>query len=125
MDHQQKVLHEPFDLETHKRTFINYLEVIISEDGTVMYAVPSHQEKLISIACEQRGVTRDRLYEQCPKEYYFNVMTWLCLITGCVALWNERMEGKANTKQKKVIEQLAKEELYHGTITFQEDGQEN
>ena len=46
---QQDVLHAPFDLEIHKKTFIDYLEVIIRPDGTVEYAVPSHLYKLMSV----------------------------------------------------------------------------
>ena len=30
---QQRVLNSPFDIETHKRTFINYLEIIIDSEG--------------------------------------------------------------------------------------------
>ena len=40
MDEQQRVLHSPFYVETHKKTFKNYLEVMIDEDGIVHYAVP-------------------------------------------------------------------------------------
>lgn len=39
---QQRVLRSPFDIETHKATFVNYLEVCIDEGGTPHYAVPSH-----------------------------------------------------------------------------------
>ncbi len=39
-----------FDLEQHKQTYVQYLEVVILEDGTVEYAVPSHQEKLIALS---------------------------------------------------------------------------
>jgi hypothetical protein len=113
---EQRVLYEPFNIETHKRTFINYLEVIISEDGIVMYAVPSHQEKLILIACERLNVTRDELYALCPKEYYFDLMNWLCLITKCVSLWNDYMVGTANEKQAQVINQLAEEGIYYGNF---------
>lgn len=113
---QQQVLHSPFDIEIHKKTFINYLEVIISEDGTIMYAVPSHQEKLISIACEKLGVNRDQLYKLCPEEYYFDLMVWLCKITSCVSLWNEHMAGVANEKQQISIHKLIEEGLYRGII---------
>ncbi|PFJ42704.1 hypothetical protein COJ15_05020, partial [Bacillus thuringiensis] len=101
---QQQVLHSPFNIETHKKTFINYLEVIIDAEGTTMYAVPSHQEKLISLACNTLKITRDELFKQCPVEYYFDVMPWLCEVSGCVALWTSRMEGKANKKQEETIE---------------------
>ncbi|GAB6761703.1 hypothetical protein [Bacillus cereus] len=42
---QQETLRGPFDIETHKKCFVDYLEVVIDEEGTVMYATPSHQEK--------------------------------------------------------------------------------
>lgn len=51
-----------FDLEKHKQTYVQYLEVVILEDGTVEYAVPSHQEKLIalwSIRLAEGSVRRD------------------------------------------------------------------
>lgn len=111
---ERRVLQLPFDIEVHKRTFINYLEVVITEDGTVMYAVPSHQEKLISLACEKLNVTRDELNDLCPQEYYFDFMTWLCKITGCISVWNSHRMGVANEKQLEIITQLYEENLYHG-----------
>lgn len=47
-----------FDLQKHKSHFINYLEVIVKPDGEVVYAVPSHQEKLIELACLKLRVNR-------------------------------------------------------------------
>lgn len=38
-------VYSSFDLQKHKQTYTNYLEVIITPDGTVEYAVPSHSEK--------------------------------------------------------------------------------
>lgn len=110
----QDVLRKPFDLEIHKNTFVNYLEVIVLEDGTVTYAVPSHQEKLIAVACEKLSLTRDELNDLCPPAYYFDFMFWLCEISGCVALWNEHMCGKPNEQQQKMIKQLRDEGLYRG-----------
>ncbi|MDA1675337.1 hypothetical protein [Bacillus cereus group sp. TH152-1LC] len=118
---QQQILHSPFNLEIHKKEFIDYLEVIIDENGTIMYAVPSHQEKLISIACDKLKITRDELIKRCPVEYYFDVMTWLCQVSDCVALWTSRMEGKANKKQEETIEKLIEEDLYIGRIFVQEN----
>ena len=48
-DNARIVLHSPFDIKVHKQTFINYLEVVISPEGIVEYAVPSHVEKLLQI----------------------------------------------------------------------------
>lgn len=36
------ILYQPFDIEVHKENFINKLEIVILEDGSAVYAVPSH-----------------------------------------------------------------------------------
>lgn len=33
----QRVLHSPFDIDTHKKTFHNYLEVVLDEVGRSNY----------------------------------------------------------------------------------------
>lgn len=114
---EQKVLHSPFDIEIHKKTFINYLEVIIDENGTVHYAVPSHQEFLIKFACNKLCVDRDTLNEMCPKEYYFDFITWLCKITGCIAVWDKGIQGRPNRAQLIVLNKLRCENLYKGAVT--------
>ncbi len=111
---EAEVLHAPFDIETHKKTFVNYLEVVILPDGTVEYAVPSHQEKLIRICMEKMGVSRQEVNQMCPPEYYFDFMTWLCLISECVAVWNEGIVGRCNLKQAKSLGELRKHGLYKG-----------
>lgn len=109
-------MNKPFDIERHKQTFINYLEVIILNDGTIEYATPSHQEKLISIACSKLSVSRDRLNDLCPKEYYFSFMNWLCMVSECIAVWNTCAIGELNEKQKEALKRLKKEGLYNGQL---------
>jgi hypothetical protein len=104
-------VYSKFNLDKHKETFINYLEVVIMEDGTVEYAVPSHQEKLIRIAQDKFNCTRQELFDMCPPEYYFDVVTWLCQQTGCVSVWNNGYIGFPNDKQKQVIQLLIDCEL--------------
>ena len=87
-EQQDYSIYSEFDLEQHKKTFRNYLEVIIHPDGTVHYAIPSHQEYLIKYACREQACSRETLYNSCPKEYYFDVSTWLCKITKCVSVWS-------------------------------------
>lgn len=82
-------LYSPFDIEQHKQNFVDYLEVVVFPDGHIEYAVPSHQEKLIAVCMEELGITRDELNKRCPKEYYFDFMTWLCNVSHCVSVWNE------------------------------------
>lgn len=67
-------LHSGFNPKLHKQAFTHYLEVIIDENGKIMYAVLSHQEKMIKLACEKLNVTREQLNEMCPKEYYFDLV---------------------------------------------------
>lgn len=111
---QTKILHSAFDLETHKEVFVDYLEVIIREDGTVEYAVPSHQEKLIKIATTKLGVTRKQLFDMCPREYMFDCCRWLCNITNCVSLWTGHCIGVPNETQQWVIQNLRYHGLYKG-----------
>lgn len=68
-------LYSEFDIEQHEKTFAHYLEVVIDENGRIMYAVPSHQEKQITLACEKLNVTREELNSMCPEEYYLDFMT--------------------------------------------------
>ena len=106
-----------FNIDSHKATFTNYLEVIIDADGKVMYALPSHQEKLISMACKQLGITRDELNALCPRKYYVDFMRWLCLLTGAMSVWNHYCEyGNPTTKQLGTLRKLKLAGLYRGTI---------
>lgn len=111
-------LTSPFDLELHKKTFVNYLEVVIFPDGHVEYAIPSHQEKLIKVACDLNGWSRDQLNKKCPREYYFDFMTWLCNVTGCVSIWdNYKVISDTiplTDEQLRAITLLKKGGVYHG-----------
>lgn len=107
-----------FDLEKHKQTYVQYLEVVILEDGTVEYAVPSHQEKLIALACQKKGVSRQELNDLCPREYYYDFLTWLCMQANAVAVWNnDCCCGRGiNRKQVATLRKLKMAGVYGGTI---------
>ena len=110
-------LFSAFDIEKHKATYINYLEVIIDPSGIVHYATPSHQEFLIKMACERANITREQLNNQCPREYYFDFMRWLIIRTGAVAVWNEHcMAVDPNIKQIATLRKLKMAGLYKGAI---------
>ena len=101
------VLQGPFDVETHKRSFTNYLEAVVLADGTVEYAVPSHQEKLKRV---MRESGRDPEGE-CPREFWADYLTWLMNETGCVCLWSNGYMGEPNARQRQAILRLATEGL--------------
>lgn len=112
-EEQQKVLHSPFDVRVHKKTFIHYLEVIIHPDGTVEYAVPSHMTKLASIY----GKSMDQIFEEYTKDYSgMDPNEWLCDKTGCISVWENGYTGKANETQKRALWFLQYNEVYGGII---------
>lgn len=110
-------VYSDFDMEQHKKTFTNYLEVVIDENGKVMYAVPSHQEKLIKLACEKLKVTREELNAMCPQEYYFDFVTWLCKVSGACAVRNYHIEKyRLTERQVNALKALKDNGLYRGEI---------
>lgn len=91
-------VYSDFDIKQHKATFTNYLEVIITRDGTVLYAVPSHQGKAMSLAVEELGKTEEEIADMCPKEFYFDYLTWLLSLTGSAAVWSTLIMAPSLTK---------------------------
>lgn len=113
---KQRILHSPFDIEVHKDTFVNYLEVVIHPDGTVHYAVPSHQEYLYGYLMTKLDKTRNEINKMVPPIYYFDMHRWLCKKSGCIMVWNEVYQGDANRFQRHALEVLKREGLYRGDI---------
>lgn len=110
-------MYSDFDVRKHKETFVNYLEVVICEDGKIMYANPSHQEALISLACKKLSLTRNELFAKCPQEYYFDFITWLCMESGACSVWDRFVMGdKFTEKQIAALEMLKREGVYKGDI---------
>lgn len=109
-------VYSPFDANKHAEHFINYLEVIIHPDGSVHYAVPSHQGYLIDYICKRDGITEDELNNMCPSEYYYDFMTWLCMKSGCISVWNEFgcWLDQATPEQVKTMKMLKDMGLYKG-----------
>jgi hypothetical protein len=80
-------LSSPFDARLHAMKFIDYLEVIILPDGTIEYAVPSHQEKLKAICIAATSEEEFNERKKSP-EAYVDSMQWLCNYSGCISVWN-------------------------------------
>ncbi len=108
-----------FDIEKHKQTYINYLEVMILRNGTIVYAIPSHMEKAKQLCCEQLHITLEELSNMCPIEYWCDYMTWLLTKCGAVAVWNELYktgEFGLNNRQRATLKRLKLHGLYKGHI---------
>ncbi|WP_305177807.1 hypothetical protein [Faecalibaculum rodentium] len=107
-------VYSDFDIRKHKKHFTDHLEVIIHPDGSIHYAVPSHQEYLIRYICERRHITREELEAKCPLDYYFNFMTWLCKESGCVSVWSDMIQAVSFTRaQIKALDQLRAANVLH------------
>lgn len=74
-----------FDVEKHKETFVNYCEVIITPDGEIHYAQPSHNHFLERYGAERDGTDVDTFVNKCPAEWYFDYHHWLVIETKCVS----------------------------------------
>lgn len=109
-------INSEFDIQRHKETFVHYLEVLIDADGKVMYAVPSHQEKAIRLACLAKGMTRRQLEATCPPEMYFDFLEWVLSLSGAVAVWEMYTVGKLNQRQINTLRKLKMSGLYKGAI---------
>ena len=112
------VLKGKFDIELHKKTFRRYLEVIIDPEGVVHYAVPSHNERLITYIMNTPDFDRDQI------EGMVNLL-WgdcggtteaLCEISKCISVWNNFYIGKPNDKQRETLQKLQDNGLYEGMI---------
>lgn len=119
---ETEVLNSPFDIETHKQHFHDYLEVMIAPDGTIAYAVPSHQEYLITKAARRHNCTREELYSLCPEEYYCDFMTWLIGESGgYIPVWESCVYAPTmTTQQQAALKKLKIAGLYKGAIPKEE-----
>lgn len=117
---QQKVLHSKFDVEVHKKTFVDYLEVIIDEEGIVHYAVPSHLEYLLKMfmnknKCCDRNYAMQQV-EKLSIEKMETPIDFLIAEMKAVSVWNSGYWGKPNEKQKETLKTLKEAGVYGGNI---------
>ena len=104
-------IYSKFDIDKHADHFINYLEVVIDEQGEIHYAVPSHQMFMENILKRKIGIPDFQKLIMEDKEAWTDYLNWLCKQTKCVPVWNEFYFGKPNDKQLQKLQQL-KEKKY-------------
>lgn len=115
-----EILRQPFNINVHKLKFIHYLEIVIRQDGTIEYATPSHQEKMLNIIQEKTGMTREELWNSVtPYEYGIE---WLCQQSGAIPVWENFYGGVANDKQLEALTFLKEEGVYLGPLWCQKTG---
>ncbi len=111
-------VYSDFDIQKHKKTFINYLEVLILEDGSIKYAVPSHQMLAEELCITKLNITRDELYLM-TLNHLGDYMEWLLTQTNSIALWSDGYiagDNGANAKQLATLRKLKMNGLYKGKM---------
>lgn len=104
---QDKVLHSPFNIKTHKKTFIDYLEVVITSDGVIHYAIPSHYEWCIRYALTTMHFKdRDAL-----REYLNKTHQSIEHLTHCCLVWTNHVEGYINDDIARSLQDLIQNNL--------------
>lgn len=107
-----EVLKRPFDIETHKKNFVNYLEVIVDEDGTVYYAVPSHQRKLLEIFEKKFNVKWKDIEDDI--DLAIGCVDTLCAKTHCISVWFDSYIGEPNEIQREKLKSFKEHGIYNG-----------
>ena len=110
MKKEKYTLYSKFDIDKHAETFINYLEVIIDENGVVHYAVPSHQSFVEDTLRRKVGNVMFKSMIMC-QEAFLDYSGWLCKQTQCLMVWNNFYIGKPNFRQMETLKKL-KEKKY-------------
>lgn len=107
-----------FDIKNHKKTHHGYLEVMISPDGEIEYAIPSHQMYLMQKAKEITNLTEDEINKLCPNEYYGDFMRWLFFISRYLPVWeNFVLDNVQVTRaQHAALKSLKVHGLYKGKL---------
>ena len=108
-----EILNRPFDFETHKKNFVDYLEIMIDPQGTIHYAIPSHIQYLMTEYMNQYNYSSENeAWKSIPEEYSFDAIGYLTDKTGYVAVWNNFYVGKPNKYQKQAILKLIQYDLF-------------
>lgn len=115
-------IHSDFNLEKHGTHFMNYLEVVILENGKVCYAVPSHTQFLLEYAQQKLNKNREQIEAMYFNKYFENdFMQYLCDITNAVAVWNDRiMYSRINATQRYMLVALKDKGYYTGYVPLPE-----
>lgn len=118
-----EVLQKPFDVNIHKKVFVNYLELVITEDGIPHYANPSHTEYLYKLACDKLNMTRNEIDQYIISHgLVADFVEWMIDQTNAVLIWFDFYKGKPNQKQCDTINMLIKEGvMFHEMVSIDND----
>lgn len=113
-----------FDIKTHNENFINYLEVIILQDGTVVYAVPSHQQKLLELYGNKYNITIEDIINKNIIPLCESPEDWIIYDLNVISVWYDFIIRPENItkEQQEILDKLKSEkcisESYKTGIVF-------
>lgn len=94
-------------VKENRMKFISYLEIIIDDECMIHLAIPSHQMKLIELACKKENCTKEELERMMPE--YCHANNWIISKYGFVSVWYNMYTYSArhyNRKQMEVMRVL-------------------
>lgn len=100
-DDAVRVLHEPFSINRHKHTFIDYFEIIILPDGTVEYAIPSHITYIENYIAQMYNSSVEQLHDM--RNDIYNNMIENC---GLISCWSHQYKIYTHTPTDEQIKTL-------------------
>ena len=86
--------------------YTNYCEVIMTDSGGIVEAIPSHQETLIAILCEKENTTREEFMRTFP--VHLSVIHYICEKYHLCCIWRNKVIHPKNINrfQKRALERL-------------------
>lgn len=89
----QLIFHNPLDfvyIHNHVNKYICYCEIVITKDGLISYAIPSHSEASLVLT----GKTKKEFFLEMKESgniWFFDCMGYLNSISGALSLWYDSL----------------------------------
>lgn len=87
---QQKILKSKFNFEFHGKNFIQYCEVIITPNGEVRYAIPSHEQAILKYLSEKNNMSIKEIMKEYNTLPCCDIYDRLLEESGCILVWYDR-----------------------------------
>lgn len=107
----------PFSIERHKKTFVNYMEAVIDENGVVHYAIPSHERKLVEMILKQNpDMCMKDVQDEAEQQFsVYGWVEWLIIRSKCICVYTRGYmcppEYIMTQKQRDTLNELIKNGL--------------